>query len=205
MTRFGFAAAMMMFLSGCVSNYPTDIELTSVEAANERDQDEILKSPEARSVLGLPPDSSTGDARSARLFLKVEFTSAVNLSKFTTDNSYPLGHTSYFCDTPKDPKTVRLHSQGIYWRGQNLGLWGPDPIESSLMPAGSPITYYIFINTVDEATWPSYPPRESYDLRQQAKDICFYLAGGAVGFGYKSNIVVVPKSKIEAALQTHAP
>lgn len=200
-------------LGGCISNTPVDLALASVQAVDWRDQDE-MPGPGASPILGMVRNrdlalmghSVTGGPKPSRLLLKVAFTSALNLSKYVIENSYNLGNTAYFCDSTKDPRTAHLSFPTVHWRGQRLGQHEPDPIERNVKSAGMPITYYIFIDAAQEKVEPSNPPVEAYDLRQQSRDICFYVAGGNnSGFGYRSNTVVIPKDVIAAALRNLPP
>jgi hypothetical protein len=150
-------------------------------------------------------ESVTGGEKLPRLLLKIEFTSATNLAKFVTDNSYNLGSNAYFCNHTVDA-FHGLAFPSIYWRGTLLGQHEADPIQRHGGDGDEPINYYFFTNVARQRVAPSNPPQEAFDLRQKSEDICFQLRGGnSSGFGYKSNVVVIPKLAIEEALRKLPP
>jgi hypothetical protein len=202
---FSFIAPL---LGGCIStNTPGDLALTSVQAVDWRDQDE-MPGPGASPVLGmvnsrtlaLMGQSVTGGPKPHRPLLRIEFTSAMNLSKFATENSYNLGSGAYFCDHPI--KGITLSFPDIFWRGRRLGQQEGDPIERQIQAVGAPITYYLFIDVAREPRPKDRPPQDGFDLRQKAADVCFEVRGGnESGRGYRSNTVVIPKGVIATALR----
>jgi hypothetical protein len=193
-------------LGGCVAaNTPGDVTVVSVRTVDEHDVAE-MPGPNAPPFLGMASDRQlrelgydvTGGEKPHRLWLKVEFTSAMNLARFVIDRSYTLGAYGHLCSRPK---TVAA-STYIYWQGKRLGNHEPDPITPSGTIVGTPITYYIFVGVTGPKFTPPAPELE-YDLRQHPEDVCFNLRGGKnSGFGYRSNTVVVSKAGIEAALRT---
>lgn len=201
-------------LGGCISNTPVDLALASVQAVDWRDQDE-MPGPGASPILGMVRNrdlalmghSITGGPKRPRLLLKIEFTSAVNLSKFVIDNSYNLGVRAYFCDRPgKGDRPghgfIGLSFPDLYWRGMRLGQHEPDPIERRRGAATQPITYYFYTDVAnDETRWVNERD-EGFDLLRKPQDICFTVGGGNnSGFGYRSNTVTIPKDVIAAALR----
>jgi len=195
-------------LGGCIStNTPGDLSLMSVQAVDWQDQAE-MPGPGASPAIGMVKDSEIvrmgqsviGGKKPHRLILKIVFSSATNLSKFAADHSYNLGSDAYFCNHPK--KGIGLVFPDIYWNGLRLGPLEADPIQRNTNETGAPIEYYFFINVARKKVVPSIPPQEGFDLWQKPEDICFYLAGGnGSGFGYKSNVAVIPKDMIAAALK----
>jgi len=206
---FSFIAPL---LGGCIStNVPGDLVLVSVQAVDWRDQDE-MPGPGASPLVGmvnsrtlaLMGQSVTGGPKPSRPLLKVEFTSATNLSKFAIENSYNLANRAYFCDHPV--KDVTLSFPYIFWRGTRLGQQEGDPIERQVQAARASITYYIFIDVAREPRPGDRPPQEGFDLRQKAEDVCFAVGGGnESGRGYSSNTVVIPKDVIATALRKAPP
>jgi len=200
---------VMPFLSGCVSNIPVDLTLVSISAVDWRDRDEIA-GPGASPLIGLVGtrdlirigETPKGEKNNPRLLLKVEFTSEINLSAFVIKKTYNLGNSAYFCDRSKDPDLEMLSFPDVYWRGILLNPHDPDPIARQRKVVDGKITYYIFIDVVRDEVTKSKPPLEAYDLRQRPEDICFCLRGGNNhGFGYRSNVVTIPKDMISAVLR----
>jgi hypothetical protein len=199
-------------LGGCIStNTPSDLTFVSVQAADWHDQDE-MPGPGASPVLGMvnsrdleqSGQSVTGEEKPHRPLLKITFTSATNLSRFVSEHSYNLGNTAVLCDRPNDRLTLSFSY--IFWRGIRLGLRETDPNQRNGGAEGAPVTYYIFIDVADKERPQDVPPRRGFDLRQKPEDVCFYLRGGnESGRGYKSNVVVVSKDAITAALAKAPP
>lgn len=111
------------------------------------------------------------------------------------EKHYVLGTRAYFCDHPND--NAVLSEVRIYFRDQqvsgNAEILNPGP--SGLF------TYSTYIGVARQAVTPSNPPEVSYDLRQHPEDIFFYVSGGNTSpFGFKSNVVTLPKEAIATAL-----
>jgi hypothetical protein len=200
-----------LFGGGCVAaETPGDLALISVQAVDWHDQDE-MPGPGASPVLGMvnshdierTGQSVTGREKPHRPLLKIEFTSATNLSQFVIEHSYNLGNTAFLCDRPSDRLTLSFSY--VFWHGVRLGLQEADPIPRAKESSTEPVTYYIFIDVADKERLQDRPPQKAFDLRQNPENVCFYVRGGnESGRGYKSNVVVVSKDAIAAAL-TKAP
>jgi len=197
-------------LGGCIANVPDDLALESVQLVDWRDQDE-LPGPGAfsgvgivsRNTLALMGMNVVGGEKPPKLFLKVEFTSATNLSKFVKDNGYNLGVNGYICN--RSPEDFAVASD-VYWQGHLLGLAEEDPIGRVHKAAGERITYYFFVHVHRDKFVVLNKPREGFDLRKRPQDVCFYVSGGGGGpFGYKSNVVAVPRAAVEMAVQKLPP
>lgn len=207
----GFACVVPLLSSlfgACITaNTPADLAVTSVQAVDWRDQDE-MPGPGASPALGLVRDRDlalarqqvTGGERPHLPLLKIEFTTATNLSKFVIENSYNLGNSAFFCDRPN--QYVVLSFPDIYWRGNRLGEHETDLVQNYGGAIGAPVTYYIFINVARAARPQDKPPQEAFDLRKKPEDVCFYVRGGnGSGRGYRSNTVIISKGLIATALQ----
>jgi len=207
-----------VFLAGCISNIPADLAVTSVQAVDWRDQDE-MPGPGASGLLGMVPprvlaamgQSVKGGPKPSRLLLKIEFTSTVNLAKYAFSNSYTLGINGYFCDRPgkggySAADFIGLSVPSVYWRGMEYLEYDPDKIDQFRGGPGRPITYYIYIRVMNNETRWLNEPDEGFNLMQNPRDICFVVRGGNnTGFGYKSNIVVISKDAIITALRNRPP
>jgi hypothetical protein len=194
---------LLMPLGGCISYTPSDLALTSVEAVDLHDQAEVpgpgvspLRGMVDNNTLTLLGEELTGGEKPHRLVLKVEFTSALDIAKYVTENEYPLGAYAAFCD--HFDYALNISFVWVYSRGYLLGRFERDPF---LHDASALKTYYIFVKVEDKARPRDIPPREAFDLRQTPKNVCLVLRGGNGPFGYKSNTVTIPTATIAAALR----
>jgi hypothetical protein len=200
--------AAMAPVSGFAADSTADLALVSVLAVDRYDQTE-LPTPSANAYTGFLSDQEMvrhglanpyGD-RPHELLLKVQFSSKTNLERFKSRDAYDLASTAFFCDRPKD--NVFLSFSYVYSQGALLGKQGDDPIQKSLE---RPITYYMFLRVSRRAVTPATPPQVSFDLRQKADDICFYIGStNRRMFGFRSNTVRITKDIIAATLQSTAP
>jgi hypothetical protein len=195
-----------LFCGSVAADSLDDLAFLSVQAVDWQDQNE-MPGPGASPVLGMvnsrdleaKGQSVTGHEKPHRPLLKIEFTSATNLSRFVIEHSFNLGNTAFLCDRPSDVLTLSFSY--VFWRGMRLGLQEADPIRRQNELLRVPVTYYIFIDVADKERPLDKPPQKAFDLRQNPENVCFYVRGGnELGRGYKSNIVVVPKDAIAAAL-----
>ena len=189
------ALLIVPLLAGCVAyNTPDDLAFSRAELVDWQDRDEL-------------PEPERGE-KFARPLLKVDFVSSTNLAQFLMDRGAHGSFTAWFCDTRlgwtlvglptvgKDP----LGLSGVFWRGEDVTV--PFEIAGRIAATPKPINYYAFLDVVRRPRLPSSPPRQPYDLQQNPRDICFVVSGGNMaGLGYQSNIVVIPKEAIEAALR----
>jgi hypothetical protein len=203
---------MGSLLGGCISaNTPGDLVFASAQVVDLHDQAE-LPGPGASPIVGMvnsrdlerAGQSVTGGDKPHRPLLKIEFTSATDLSKFVIENSYNLGNAAFFCDREKG--SPYMSYPAIFWRGVRLGEHEANPIERRSEPANAPIIYYFFLHIALPKIVPSNPPQNGFDLRQKPEDVCFYVRGGnESGSGYRSNTVAIPKDVIVAALAKAPP
>lgn len=135
---------------------------------------------------------SVEPAQSAQL--KIEFTTGADISRLMGEDHYVLASEGHFCNRPRD--YVNLMGRTIYFRGQQVS--GNVPITN---PAtGSKFLYSTYLNLHRDAV-PSIPQQTAFDLRDEPEDVCFYVSGGnGTHFGLKSNVVMIPKNAIAAAL-----
>lgn len=199
---------LALLLGGCIStNTPGDLTLQSVTLVDWTNQPE-LPGPNASPLIGMVSDhdlvasgqSLTGGEKWHRPLLKIEFTSATDLSKFTADNSYNIGVTAYFCD--HEGTSPLMGFPYVFSRGARLNLHDYNSVDQQRGPTQQAATYYIFIDVSKPAFPQSIPPQEAFNLRQQPSDVCFYARGGnGSGRGYRSNTVVITKDVIASELQ----
>ncbi len=216
-------------LCGCIAKYPTDITVNLVKAVNNREQAELPAKPipgtrkavdpyrdflfamsEDKGELPITPgdvavyfreqqgNETFKNLKIQKPLLKVEFTSRVSLSGFIRDKGYTLFVSPYFCDRPND--VINWGLPYVYWQGLNISY----PLNYAIEQIqGEPITYYVYINVLDDFNGPS--SYERFDLRTNPEDICFKLKGGGMGFGFESNAVVIHKGEIVKALNDLTP
>src|SRR5215469_3215786 len=199
---FHIVVLLLAPLCGCISYTPSDLALKSVQAVDLHDQAEVdgpgtspLKGMVDNNTLLRAGEPLHGGEKRHQLALKVEFTSALDIAKYVTDNEYPLGNDAFFCDHVDYDAMISFVR--VYSGGYLLGEFERDPF---LRYPSALKTYYIFVEVGQEASPLSRPPREAFDLRQKPRDVCFVLRGGNGPFGYKSNTVTIPAAAIAAAL-----
>ncbi len=194
--------SIMAILSGCIStDTPNDLTFRSVNLVDWKDQSEL---PGPLPELGIADlralvasgHSLSGGVKWHRPLLKIEFTSTVDLPRFASKNGYNLMAEDFLCG----------HGNGsapIGFPGIFLSRFPLDERNLARMPFKQTLaSYHIFVDVAGEARPQDIPPREKFDLRQTAADVCFYARGGGeTGFGYRSNMVMVPKAAIAKALQ----
>lgn len=175
---------IVSILGGCISNTPTDLAFLSVEAVDRHDQAEM------------------GGRAPRRLLLKAQFMSTVDLEMFALDNSYGLVNRAFFCNRPKAYAGISFPY--VYWNGTQI----PDRngIYKDKLGAETSITYYIYVSVARDVRGRTKPPEVPFNLQQAPEAICFELGGrNMLGFGYRSNTVVIPKEAIALALQSAPP
>jgi hypothetical protein len=217
-----FAPVVLALLcAGCASVSIHDLAFSSVQVVDHHDQPElpipgdmrwILARMTGNAALLAVPEAAelamigSGDAKSVErpheLLVKARFTSDVDLSKIDFRDN--LDARIFFCHRP-DAYTL-LDLPRVYSHGYAVvpGIY-VEPVREAEEKAGRRFVYYIFFRVSrDERGRHSKPPVESFDLRQNPEDVCFKLVGGAHrAFGYSSNVVLVPKDSIAAALRDH--
>ncbi|MGK9235631.1 hypothetical protein KXS07_03980 [Inquilinus limosus] len=137
--------------------------------------------------------------KSDRPLLKVYFRTAMDLSRFATENSFNVMNTTFFCDRPETSPYMSFPS--IYQNGARVGdakIFG-QPVNGSFGE------YYIFIDISRPRVVPSKPPQNGYDLRNENGDVCFQLSGGSGFRGFRSNVVAIPRRAIEGVLAQMEP
>jgi hypothetical protein len=202
------SSLMAPLFGGCTSiNTPGDLALTSVQVVDWQEQKE-LPGPGVSPLFGLLSDhdlalmgqSVTGGPKPHRAMLKVEFTSAMNLPQFVIENSYNLANKTFFCDQPRTSPFMSFPD--VFWHGVRLSRLEGNPITQNSKAPSVLNTYYIYVDVAREKVAPSNPPQNGFDLRQKPGDVCFHIGGGnESGLGYRSNIVIIPRDMIAAALQ----
>lgn len=205
-------SVMLLMCSSCASVSIEDVTLSSVRAVDYHDETElpvpgdlrpyiadmaanpaILRAPP--SSAGLPPLKTA--ERPHRALLKVEFTSRIDLSK--VDFADNLSTKTFFCR--RSDANVLLGGVHIYSNHHVVPSGYNEPIETSNTATGALYTYYTFISVARNEPGGGKPVYESFDLRRNPEDVCFRLVGGEYrAFGYRSNIVSIPKALIARAL-----
>jgi len=187
--------------SGCAST--ATLKLVSVKVTDYSEQPEI-PSPTASAFASFMTDqqmvrnglANPYEKRPHRKLLKVEFSSDRDLKALMQDG-FSIGSYATFCGESESPLSTPLSLVRIYQAGERLGSWSPRT------GADTQEAYYVFLNVVWNATLPSKPPEQSFDLNTRAKDICLYVSGGKAPFEiFKSNTVLLSKQAIVDALAT---
>ncbi len=214
-----------LLLGGCIENYPKDIAVVSIKAVDYREQAELPAPPIKGTIKAIDPyrdflfalseekgkepitpgdievyfrqqehNKSFKNAKRQKPMLRVEFVSKENLHEFAKSKSYPVSIVPYFCDRPKT--IVDLGGPRVFLQGLNVG--GIPYNYAIQRENGKSLTYYAFLNVVYDFAGPS--SYEHFDLRTNPEDVCFQLKGGAMGFGFESNVVMIPRAETIKAL-----
>lgn len=193
---------------------PNDIEFVSVHVVDEKDHPEIAKAgflahllpKEAWDQLGLTELRST---RKSRSFLRIEFSTLMNLAEFAQQNGYYVATEVYFCDKPDEQ--VLLGYKGVFRQRAEVSMFAPPAGLLEEQALGYPITYHFFTHVEDEGSISSHPTKPDvfhpYDLRNNAQDICFEIVGGSETGYFKSNTAILPKAAVQKAIRSaiHEP
>ena len=133
-----------------------------------------------------------------------------NYAKFVRDDEYYTVVTGDFCDPPRE--RYSLFFSHIYDANHHLVTMDDSRKEfRSLDTSSRDIYFYNF--EIDINPLPSYNnkyrdvllPNEHFDLRMHVEDICLYFDAGGDDIAYRSNIIRIPKTDLEAILRTLPP
>lgn len=118
----------------------------------------------------------------------MKFKTKENLSQYSRKKSYPISNVPYFCDKPNE--RFQLVYPHVYAKRFKVSF----PLNFDLeRDEKGYINYHVFLYAQDEF--------HGYNLRSQPKDICIQLKGGNhTGFGFASNVIVIPRALISAAI-----
>jgi hypothetical protein len=206
--------AVSLLIAGCVSFRPTDLALVSVKATDSYDL-EFAEYERARTSTKTVKTKINGIDRELtwfqiaeeigrpivkpghRLQLQIDFSTSADLWEISRNDSlgasvYPCGQTRDAAIIPADAlyqANIRVAPFNASHGSRNDGVFSFS-INASF---GNPV----LINGVDQG-W-------KYDFRARPEDVCFELAGGNTGFGYRSNTVRVSAELIAAALRDLPP
>ena len=192
---------------GCTVRTPANLELVSVETT---DYYGLPYFPPLSDWIRYEDDKEVV-MREQRV-LKVTFSSAYNLPEFAKVLQARMHMKAYFCDRSFDP--VRLTNIFFYWRDFEVDKYDERLLrEMKRLKQNRPYHYltYIFAQRYEDPirrpkwrpTW--YPQYLSFDLRKEPEDVCFHLEGASYDFRYKSNVIEIPRTVIEEALQNEPP
>jgi len=157
------ATAVSLSLGALAS--PDQLSLLSVEAVKYDDQKEIhVPENNLWGLAGHDLESSAGPVAKKHpdlLWLKIEFSTATNLSKLANTGSYHIGNTAYFCD--KKEEYPNVSDPYIFWNGMWIDRGDHDPISKAGTNPGAPITYYIYIPLAETGGHSTTLPDRPYD------------------------------------------
>lgn len=134
--------------------------------------------------------------RPHRALLLVEFRSRKDLWGIAQRKGVVFLHSS-FCSRMN---FAALGDPTVYSRGHAVHWTNVADSASS----GSEDVYYFYLNISRRKSPKDIPPEPGFDLREDPKDICFYVTGSGF-FGYQSAIATVPKGAISEALKESEP
>lgn len=201
------AVLLLLLCSGCVSiNTPPDVRLIATELVEFADQMELMcldRTPDPGQPSVWPEGCKNVRKNVAvRPMLKVEFTTQTNLLRLSRDNSYPIGVYTKPCFRDiGESISIPL----AYVQRQRVEDLARSYSTEAYRALPAPSSYYFFVDVAQTASSKDIPPRLALDLRTNAEDLCFELAGGSSGRGFRSNEVQISKAAIRAALAKGLP
>lgn len=212
--------ALVVLCSGCTTYQPVDVAWMSVEAVDRFD---VFEATSKSAALEPVPDTvrlgemtmSAQEWRewrmrhrndSHRLELKITFSTDENLPELS-QTGVLLGPSvnAYFCEDKRGNEYDFRGGGGVTWRG--AGLDSSDVSIRAIEAAAKPRVYSFYVwAAVERPMLVHGVPLKPYDLRTEARDICFY-SRVPYGFapGIHSNTVRVPAAAIAAALRELPP
>ncbi len=228
--RFVLWLFLILFVSGCIANYPKDVVIVSIKVVDYREQVELPAPPKTGSIKAIDPyrdflfsiSEKKGDKPIGPSDVEAYFRQQKNNQSFKYAKQKKLLLKIEFSSKEnlhefikdknytlsmvpyfcRQPDSiVDLGWPYVYWRGLNISAF---PLKYDIQQKNSgSLTYYAFLNVMHiPSEISSY---ESFDLRANPKDICFQLKGGSMGIGFESNTVVIPKIEIFKALNNLPP
>lgn len=213
-----------ILLVGCVTTHPKDLELASVRVVDKRSIAERAAPPvpgsrslvdpyhaflmdlwekkqgEPISPADMAPyfqwyssNEALQQTKTSEPVLKIEFSSQTNLADEIAGSGQVISIRQYFCSRPD--YSVLLGPPGIYIQGLEL----ESIFDYDVSPEDGRYIYYSFIDVSDTPKTPS--TYNEYNLESAPENVCLQVRRKAMGFGYKSNVVMVPAEAITAALK----
>ncbi len=185
---------LLSSLCGCVTSYPRDVSLLSVEPTRSND------------IPGFPHRSPY------RPFLKLNFQSAFDLAGYTRDSAGTSVHAS-FCDEALQFRTYPgSPAPNLAWiflyadNGSQIetATFSPD------LPGSVDRTRYHAFLSVFEPPPPAGPwshPDHSWDLRADPHDVCVRIQTLKIWplLRSRSNVMRIPATVLRAALEPSLP
>ncbi|APH58039.1 Hypothetical protein GbCGDNIH6_8321 [Granulibacter bethesdensis] len=168
------SSLLLLFISAC-AHAPSDVTLSSVTIVDRSNFPPFQSVPkEVRDLIG-------------NTALMAEFTTKYNMNQNTSD-----GTIVKFCD--------QIYGNEILSYSSNYKI---TPIRENSFLYSKNIYKYLFF--IDLSFYLKNKPdddfKKLYDLRKDARDVCFYIIVYTMPFSGKSNIVRIPRSMIEAAFK----
>jgi hypothetical protein len=173
-------AAAVLALPSCIATVPNDLQVTKVQCFPDREGMPI-------SDLPLPGRYPFGGSQSV---FRVTVRTTRNVSAYIKRKDFGPGIMVFPCD---DPKT-------------SLGGTPPDyhyydPSNDVTDAHGFHEYHFYFYSSYFVPRVNDVFGRKTYDLAQSPTSVCFYFRGGnETGFGYRSNVGMIPKETIQNLL-----
>lgn len=134
--------------------------------------------------------------------LKISFSTKANLVEITDKTDFHIGTDLVSCELIGG-KRVATGGAYIYWGKFNVNTKiknFPNYTEHAQELIKNKIAIYSVISGIQYTLTNTGSPL--YDLQQSPFDLCLTIRGGdMLGRGFVSNVIVIPKEKISAALQ----
>ena len=185
-----------LVLGGCAL-FPPNVEPFYFESASF-----VFPVKEARFT----PMDSYQEKRYSGEFLEVHVQSKTNLAKLAEEREYNLWVEARFCDETEALATLGTTGE-LRYQDAEVG-YNSVPLRERVhvqaliakLPKDTPKIYHFYIEDVSGYLRGEFGAHAFSDLRNSPRDICIKVGGGGyLTQGFESNVIVVPKEKIQLA------
>ena len=184
-----------LVLGGCAL-FPPNVEPFYFESASF-----VFPVKEARFT----PMNSSQEKRYSGEFLEVRVQSKTNLAKLAEEREYNVGVDAWFCDETEPlflwgPSELRYQDAEMNYNSVPLRERTYVQALIAKLPKDAPKIYHFYIEDSGYLRDEHFGTHAAYDLKNTPRDICVKIRGGGyLTQGFESNVIVVPKEKIQSA------
>lgn len=193
MKLFPFLIVVLIIcLTGCTANKPKDLKVSKVAKIGRNDLEQLVR-------------GSIGKSWVEGEFLVVRLSTELDLVKYAKQKGYVLSSTGRFCDDLDSPvMTFGLYSEIESIKAPLISLQGSKLAHLLQSKDKGSLNYYILtpVSFLQDVEIFGRPERKDaifykkYNLAENPKDLCFSVRGSSYGFGFKSNMAILKKEKI---------
>lgn len=140
-------------------------------------------------------------------FVMVRVQSKTNLAELADERQLNLWVKAWFCD---ETEGLFLWTTGeLRYQDADIGhIYAPKNERSHVrallqqVPVDALKVYHFYIDALAYLTDESFERHAPYNLKNAPRDICVVIGGGGYAAkGFTSNVIIVPKEKIQSAFQ----